>query len=48
LKEQFSTSYEKNKTLRIAKTMRNDKITSVEITISDLELYCRTIVIKTA
>jgi hypothetical protein len=37
-----------NKKLRIAKTILNKKRTSGEISIQDLKLYYRTIVIKTA
>jgi hypothetical protein len=37
-----------NKKPRIAKTLHNDRRTSGGITMSDLKLYCRAIVIKTA
>ena len=37
-----------NKKLRIAKTLLNDKRTSGRITMPDLKLYYRAIVIKTA
>jgi hypothetical protein len=38
----------KNKTPKIVKTIFNNKRTSVGITIHDLKLYCRVLVIKTA
>jgi hypothetical protein len=49
LKEQFSISYGKTKKEpRIVKTVLNKKKISREITNSDLKLYHRAIVIKTA
>jgi hypothetical protein len=46
LKEQYLTSYEKNKKLRMTKTILNNKRTSGGVTISDIKLYYRTIIIK--
>jgi hypothetical protein len=45
LKEQFSISYGEKK-IRVAKTILNNKRTSRSITILDVKLYYRAIVIK--
>jgi hypothetical protein len=45
---QFFTELERAKTHRIAKTILNNRRTSVGITIPELKLYYRAIVIKTA
>ena len=47
-KEQYSTSYWKDKKPRIDKTILNNKGTSEGITIPDFKLQNRTILIKTA
>jgi hypothetical protein len=45
-KEQFSNSCGKGKKNRIVKTILNNKRTAGRITIADLKLYYRTIVVK--